>query len=288
MALGWMNVLHSLRMARVRRNYQRLSKDSREKILEVINREGRNNPACQVLVATAPEDAAPSSSIDSHYGGRPYAEENDDWPRLGAQSDQPADFLIQVRLGDSFPDPWAGRLIVIFSQNDVDQLVRCYCDSSVERAIKLMGGPEPQKLWELRPVQIPKCQQSEGQTSEQGGSNDGPLAYDPVILLETVPGLREEMSKLPGRPADLLAAILAPNHCGYGFELSHIVQLGGEPVWLQIDLGGLDCPVCSKEMRFLFQFGDLNEGILLGDSGVCYVFGCDDHIEQTRAIVEKC
>lgn len=149
-----------------------------------------------------------------------------------------------------------------------------------------------QKEWTLRSVRIPRQPAFEEPASEPDAGpapeKGGLLDYDPVVLLETVPELREELSPHTRRPADLLAAILAPNHCGYGFELSDIVQVGGAPIWLLDEPAPQVCQQCGGRMRFLFQFGDLNGGILLGDSGVYYLFGCDAHPEQVRGIVQMC
>lgn len=292
MILGWMNILHSLRMSRVRRLLGRLSGQARDQILNHIDATGREGYDCTVLACQEPTPApAPDDVVSSHYGGAPYAQEGDSWPKWGPDKPDPADFLIQVRLDDTFPAPWSGRLLVVFTAEGVDQTIRCYSSPTVDQFVPLEGGPAPQREWKLRPIRIPR-QHPPAETAVDQAAEPKPepaklLDYDPVVLLKTVPGLKQDLAPHARRPADLLAAVLAPNHCGYGFELSDIVQLGGDPVWLQFDLGGLDCDRCGKELRFLFQFGDLNGGPLLGDAGVCYVFGCDDHLDELRAIMEN-
>lgn len=292
MILGWMNILHSLRMRRTRRIYISLPTSTRDRILERINDAGRRDPACSVLAAVEPESGRLAFDFpQSHYGGAPYAEAGDVWPRTASDRSEPADFLIQVLLDDSLPPPWIGRLVVVYN-GDVAPTVRSYSSPSTERRVTLAGGPVPQQEWTVRPVRIPRqaaFEEPGGIPEVEPAPEKGRLLdYDPVVLLETVPDLREELSPFTRRPADLLAAILAPNHCGYGFELSDIVQMAGTPIWLLDDPGAQACQQCGGRMRFLFQFGDLNGGILLGDSGVCYLFGCDAHPEQVRGIVQRC
>jgi len=283
MILGWLVLSNALRIRRVRRAYLNLPVQVREQILNRIQEAGCEGATCSVLVAVEPSRST-DDAAGSRYGGDPYAEAGDQWPELEAGKPDPACFMIQVRLDDSFPPPWPGRLVVVFNRHDVDQTVRCYPSPTAERAMPLPGGPVPQREWALRSVRIPRQPGMESESGEklQGGLLD----YDPVVLLESIPGLSEQLTPYTRRPADLLAAILAPNHCGYGFELSDIVQLGGDPVWLTGDPGDCKCNQCGRTMRFLFQFGDLNGGSLLGDGGVCYVFGCDEHPDQPIGIAQ--
>lgn len=276
-----------IRIRRVRRQFQSLTPETRQKMLKCIDDAGRAGSNCAVLVADEITSAAGDQRIaGSHYGGMPYAESGDVWPTVAADNSDPADFLIQVRLED-VPSPWSGRLVVIFSRRDVDQTVRGYATPTPERFVTLDGGPTPQREWRLNRIHIPKQPliDADGAASATN-TRSGYLDYDPVVLVDTLPELKTELGAHTKRPADLLAAVLAPNHCGYGFELSHLVQLGGDPVWLHADLDGLDCEQCHRPMRFLFQFGDLNGGSVFDDGGVCYVFGCDDHPELPRGIVQ--
>lgn len=290
--LGWLQVLDHLRMRRVRRLYANLPVASRHQFLNLIDEAGRLAPACTVLVAVEPEsDRTVEDLVRSHYGGQPYAEAGETWPLASGEKPDAADFLIQVRLDDSFPPPWPGRLVVVFNRLDAEQTARCYGEPSAAKVVPLAGGPAPQREWKLQSVRIPKQPAPEPVIDAAGlpvHQDGGLLDYDPVVLLKTVPQLQERMALQFTRPADLLAAILSPNHCGYGFELSDIVQMGGRPVWLLDDPGEQICHRCGQGMRFLFQFGDLNRGIMLGDSGVCYVFGCDNHPDQPMAIAQMC
>ena len=287
MILGWLNVMDALRLRRLRRTYRNMSSQDRRRILDRIDEVGRKNVACTVLVASNPAGDDYPSATDSHFCGVPYAEAGDVWPRLCDGRPEPADFLIQILIGQTLPPPWPGRLIVVFNQLDADQIVRCYASTSAARAVTLPGGSQGQTPWNLVPVRIPHPTADESTNPGTSRIRGELLSYDPVVLLEIVPGLLDLLRPHTNRPADLLAMILAPNYRGaHGFELSDIVQLGGQPVWLSKHLDGVNCDQCGRSMRFLFQFGDLNDGILLGNSGVCYVFGCDDHPDQPLAIVQ--
>lgn len=284
--LGWLNILHSLRMRRVRRMYESLAPEVRRRVLDRIDQAGRDRTSCLVLVASK---RASGTSVDvcrSRYGGAPYAEAGDTWPAASAEKPDPADFLIQVRL-DSLPPPWSDRLVVVFNRFDTEQTARSYASPSAERAVTLSGGPAPQVEWDLERIHIPP-QAGAGTAESDQSTSSGLLDYDPVVLLKEVPGLKEDLDPITRRPADLLAAVIAPNHCGYGFELSDVVQVSGGPVWLLGAPEEITCVQCGRAMRFLFQFGDLNGGVALGSSGVCYVFGCDDHPESPRAVAQMC
>lgn len=286
MVLGWLQILDRLRIRRVRREYSKLTVKIRDQILGLIDHAGRERSLCSVLVADTP--TAPQITA-SHYGGVPYAEAGETWPIAVADKATPADFLIQIQLDDTFPASWVGRLLTVFNRFDVEQTVRSYAVPSPERYCSLPGGPALQQEWTLIKVRIPTQSGVEPPTreSDEPASNGtGLLDYDPVVLLESVPELVDVLKPQTSKPADLLAAILAPNHASYGFELSDLVQLGGQPVWLIEDPGPQLCRHCGSAMRFLFQFGDLNGGITLGDGGVCYVFGCDAHPDEPRAIAQ--
>jgi Domain of unknown function (DUF1963) len=310
-AFGWLVVAHNLRVWRTRHLYRRLPPETRTKWLDQIDEAGRDNRACSLFVAQEANGESVSHDVTaSRYGGdRPYAEAGDSWPRSEEGGGTPADFLIQVRLDSSFPPPWAGRLIVVFNKFDPDQTVRVYENPSADRFIALSGGPVPQREWPLRSVCIPKPQRhftetetvpgegdatgtrktdASGGGEGETGSESGFLDYDPLVLFDGIPGLHDELARFTRRPADLLAILLAPNHDGYGFDISNIVQVGGRPVWLQADPGSPHCEQCRKPMRFLFQFGDLNGGVALGDAGVCYVFGCDEHATTASGTVQMC
>jgi uncharacterized protein DUF1963 len=274
MVFLWLNVTDAIKVRSARRAFQALSVESRQQILKVIDESASSNVACTVLVPWQSDGSTIlGNAASSRYGGLPYAETGDQWP---TSQDQPADFLIQVELGQTLPSPWPGRLLEVFYRTSSEAIVRSYAAPQIDHAIKITGGPPAQPEWILRPVRIP------------GDRVLTPLlAYDPYVLLKAVPNLQAEVARFSRRTVDLLSLVLAPNQrFATGFELSDIVQMGGEPVWLFDDPGDQSCPACGRAMRFLLQFGDLNRTDILGDGGVCYVFGCDLHPDQANAVVQ--
>ncbi|MEI8383570.1 MAG: hypothetical protein WCJ09_25870 [Planctomycetota bacterium] len=280
--LGWHSVSNWLRIRRVQRAFRSLPEGFRQQILNQIHEAGSQANICSVLVASEPNPSA-SPSVNSKYGGLPYSEAGDEWPSLKLGHPEQASFLIQVKLDETFPRPWAGRLLVVFNRHDRQQTVRSYATPTIERSVKLTGA-SPEREWRLQQIRVPRQQFDDLRTEEN--HFNGLLDYDPVVLLQTIPTLNADLARFTKRPADLLSAILVPNHCSYGFEISDIVQLGGRPEWLIEAPDGCLCNQCGRSMRFLFQFGDLNGGQLLGSSGVCYVFGCDEHPEQPVAFAQ--
>ncbi len=290
MIFAWLRTRDALRLRRAWRAYQYLTAEMRDRILNRIDEAGFGNRACTVLVATEPNPNRSASDVDvisSRFGGVPYAEAGDAWPvAVAAEKTEPANFLIQVRLDESLPPPWPGRLVVVF--HGFGPTVRCYPTPTISRAITVTGGPESQREWKLRSIRIPR-QPVDDDANSATTVRGGLLDYDPIVLLNSVPELPADLMAHTSRPRELLAMLLVPNQFrDYGFELSDIVQLGGKPVWLTEELAAVNCEQCGQPMRFLFQFGDLNGGDLLGDSGVCCVFGCDEHPDRPQTIVQMC
>lgn len=287
----WMDFSHRLRLRRVRRLYHDLPREAIKRVLDRIDEAGRLNHACTILVADRCETAESATvPVDgSRYGGVPYAQAEDVWPVATAIADRTAEpfrFLIQVQLDDSCSSAWSGRLLTVFAHAGTEPLIRSYSTPFGDRYAALAGGPTPEQRWSLRRIRIPRSSGEEHFEGDADSLSVGLLNYDPVILLESIPEIRTDLNPFTTRPADLLAAVIAPNHCGYGFDLSDIVQMGGKPVWLNEVPGHIECDKCRQPMRFLFQFGDLNRGQSLGESGVCYVFGCDEHPEHPKAMVQ--
>ena len=305
--LGWTIAAHNVRVWRVRKLARTLPVGTRERILARIAEAARGSSECTLLVPVSFSQAEPANSSTSQpdikasrFGGPPYGEAGEQWPTREDDSTVSADFLIQVRLGDPLPSPWRGRLIVVFLKFDVTQTVFVYAAPSFAKYARRSGSPDASPECSLLPLSIPKpnppaSPPAPGQVAAAGTSaeasdteNDWQLPYDPTLLLESVPGLREELRQFTRRPGDLLAQLMAPEHYGYGFDLSDVVQMGGRPQWLQYDPSPMTCPECGIPLRFLFQFGDLSGQNRLGDAGVCYVFGCDAHPDRAEATVQMC
>ena len=305
--LGWTIAAHNVRVWRVRRLARSLPVGTRERILARIAEAARGSSVCALLIPidspSGESHSARTSQADitaSHFGGTPYGEAGEQWPTRDNDSVKEADFLIQMRLDDPLPSPWQGRLVVVFWKFDPNQTVLVYSDPSPAKYARRPGSPDASPGCVLTPLPIPQViPPSIQQTPEQSAVLETPaetqtpefdwqLPYDPSLLIEFIPELRAELRSFTRRPADLLAQLIVPDHYGYGFDLSDIVQMGGRPQWVQDNPGSMTCPECDQPLRFLFQFGDLSNQNRLGDAGVCYVFGCDVHPDCAQSIVQMC
>ncbi|MBC8116803.1 MAG: DUF1963 domain-containing protein [Candidatus Saccharimonas sp.] len=307
--VGWAIAAHNLRVWQVRRLARSLPVGTRERILARIAESASGSSVCTLLVpANTPGDASPNTWTSqpdmtaSRFGGPPYGEAGEQWPPREDDRVEPADFLIQVRLDDSLPPPWPGRLIVVFLRFDLTQTVLVYATPSFARYVRRPGSPDASPESGLRPLPIPKAnppsiQNSPAQAAasetpaelfDTENENEWQLPYDPSRLIELVPGLRDELSQFTRRPADLLTHLMLTERHGYELDVSDIVQMGGRPQWVQDDPGPRTCPECGKRLRFLFQFGDLSGQSRLGDAGVCFVFGCDAHPDSAQSLVQMC
>ncbi len=304
--VGWSIVDHNLRVRRVQRLARSLPAGTRERILARIADAARGASVCTLLVPArvsteeSPSVLQPDPDITaSRFGGTPYGETDERWPTQDDSSSVPAEFLIQVRLGDPLPLPWCGRLIAVFWKFDEQQTVRTYAAPSPAKYVCRPGSPDTSPERGLTPLPIPAdnstaIRQSPGmiaspETAESRRPRfDWQLPYDPDLLLEVVPGLRDELRAFTKKPADLLAHWLVTERQGYTIDLSDIVQMGGQPQWVQHDPGPMTCGECGQPLRFLFQFGDLSGQSRLGDAGVCYLFGCDAHPDSPRSLLQMC
>ena len=305
--IGWSIAAHNVRVWRVRKLARSLPVGTRERILARITEAARGASVCTLLVPvhfpkvdSANSAASRPDITASRFGGPPYGEADEQWPTRDDDSMEPADFLIQVRLGDPLPLPWRGRLIVVFLRFDLTQTVLIYTDPSPAKYARRPGSPDASPECGLLPLPIPKPNPpanppAPGRVAAAGMSaevldteNEWQLPYDPSLLIESVSGLREDLRQFTRRPVDLLAHLMVTEHHGYELDLSDIVQMGGHPQWVQDDPGPMTCTKCGKSLRFLFQFGDLSGQNLLGDAGVCYVFGCDAHPDATQNLVQMC
>lgn len=305
--VAWSIAVHNVRVWRVRKLARTLPVGTRERILSRIAEAARGSSVCTLLVqAKFPNDestdahAIPAGITASRFGGSPYGEVGEQWPTRDDTSAGPAEFLIQVRLDESLPEPWPGRLIVVFQKFDVAQTVFVYAAPSSEKYALRPGSPNAGSECRLMPLPIPKTDPplippSVEHVSTSELPNERPdfeehwqLPYDPTLLLKSVPGLREDLRQFTSRPVDLLTHLMLTERHGYELDVSDIVQLGGRPQWIQFDPGPTTCPICGNSMRFLFQFGDLSGQSRLGDAGVCFVFGCDTHPDSIQSLVQMC
>ena len=213
--------------------------------------------------------------IQSHVGGFPYAESGDDWPQ-GTPEGEPAKFMLQVRLDHpGLGDHWQGRLIVVFLVFDYEQVVRSYASPSVEKYVPLAAKRPPSPCILLQPVQMPAEMEEEGV-----------MPMLPARLCEKIPEIPETLRPYTNDFAGVVAQILRPILYGYSLAAPDIAYVGGDPMLIQNPHDPV-CDECGKPMRFLFQFGEVVPGVQMADDGVCYVYGCDDHPDQCKGLVDS-
>jgi hypothetical protein len=108
----------------------------------------------------------------------------------------------------------------------------------------------------------------------------------PARLCDTVPAIREVLNPFTNDPIGVLSQILRPNVYGYDFEEWQVAYEGGDPMLIQGSHEAI-CDGCGKPMRFIFQFGEIIPGAQLGDAGVSYVYGCDEHPDRCKAFIDS-
>jgi len=246
-----------------------------DQVLQLIEKAAANGPSMTFLRLAEEIVCDESVLLRSRVGGLPYAESGDEWPQ-GTPKGDPAEFMLQVRLNHpGLGDQWQGRLIVVFLVFDYEQAVKCYTAPSVERHVPLHAKREPHRCILLKPVRLP---------AEVG--EDGTLPMLPPRLRDDFPEIAAPLEPYTRDFAGVLAQVLHPNVYGYGLEAPDIAYIGGDPMLIQNPHDPV-CDKCGNPMRFLFQFGEIVPDVQMGDGGVFYVYGCDDHPGCCKGFVDS-
>lgn len=277
-AFGLLILPHNLRVRRVRRVYAELPENVKQRVLELIARYAEGQPSVTLLRLdpSAPYDAA-KLAAESHVAGTPYSEAGQPWPL--DKDEQPAHFLIQVRLDEPSLGPaWKGRLVQVFYQESDQLIVRSYAAPSAARHVEpaAMGPVSPGKA--ILPLRYPADQPEEGEDGES-------LPISEKLLVQRIPEIAQALQSYTNDAAGVTAQILAPGIYGYSCE-GCVSYVGGAPMLIQ-NPHDAQCPTCKEPMRFLFFFGELVDEVTLGDAGTCCVYGCDRHPEQIVAMVDS-
>ena len=269
------SIPHNLRVRRVRRVFGAIPGEIKDRILALIEKAASQSPSVTFLRLDEnqcpPED---NVQLASHVGGLPYAEGNDDWPP-GIAEKEPSRFLIQVRIDEpSLGSRWQGRLICVFLVFDAEQIVRSYAAPTPGKH-KCLDSPEPPfGCIRLNTLRIP----TESDTDR--------VPTSPKRLCEMIPAISAVLRPFTKDAPGVVAQILRPHLYGYNLEEPDIAYVGGDPMLIQ-NLHKPVCAKCGRQMRFLFQFGEVIPEWQLADGGVCYVYGCDDHPDQCRAFIDS-
>lgn len=265
---------HNLRVRRVRRVYRSLPTEVVDQVLHLIEQAAARGPSVTFLRLAEDVVCDGNVLVQSHVGGVPYAESGDDWPQ-GTPEGDPAKFMLQVRLDHpGLGDQWQGRLIVAFLVFDYEQAVRCYAAPSLEKYVALDAKRPPNTCVLLKPVRLPA-----------EDSEEGTFPMLPARLCDDFPEITVPLEPYTEDFAGVLAQILRPN-AGYSLDAPDIAYIGGDPMLIQNPHDPV-CDECAKPMRFLFQFGEVVPGVQMADAGVFYVYGCDDHPDRCKGVVDS-
>jgi hypothetical protein len=268
-------------MRRVQRVYRYLPDGVKLQVLQLIERAAVGRPSFTFLrIDNNRELYREELLVNSHLGGAPYAEAGEEWPTCtrAILFKSPAKFLIQVRLNEpSLGMLWQGRLLTVFFWLH-SVVVRSYALPSADRYVPLHAPSCLIPCVPLTPVRMPVHQCSDEEEKS--------FCISSAELCEIVPDVRQVLSPYTDDCIALLTQILHPNASFCDFTESTVAYVGGEPMHIQ-DPPEATCDVCNQPLRFLFQFGDIIPHIKLGDSGACYVYGCDRHPDHCKGFFES-
>ncbi len=205
------------------------------------------SPELQRLLVLDP-DADPASAV-GRIGGEASLPAGAEPPK--DDDGTPSALLVELSL-EALPPPWSERQIAVFDADLFAGSTRSYLRSEVVPA-STSGAIA------LVPVDMP--------------SDDG----TPTLrgFIEEHPDWRRTLAV----PEDVEVEILRYALDGgreLEIEVSDSIRIGGAPSWIQGDPRPV-CGACGASLRFLFSFGAVEPRIELGDAGVAYVHGCDDH-----------
>lgn len=221
-------------------------------------------PAIQIIVEE-PTPEQKGSQLQSHFGGIPYFERGEKWPR--ANNGEPLDFVFQyffdkntdnhniklVQLYYSFKlSPWfsgsEGWLVKTYKQIDRNKMVQISCPNDDNR--------------------VSHCNITTKAISTL------PDWEGTILWCNNLADLSEQID--PERPWQnyMKAAAQVVGNTDYR------CQIGGYPQWVQ----GNDTPLCKNgnPMKLLFQLdSDDNAGIMWGDMGLLYIFYNPNTLEMS-------
>jgi hypothetical protein len=264
---------HNMRVWRARRAFRKLPGGVKVQVHEAIRKAAAGNPSVTLLLPDDGPCCESQTAVLSHAGGVPYAEEGDVWPVQRGWG--PAAFLLQVRIDEpDLGDLWQGRLIGVFLLPDNEPVVWSHEGPSLEKYAPIAPPVPPLGRARLRSLPAP------------ARSKSRQIPISPTQLCRRVPEIRTLLSPFAGDVPGLLSQVLRANPYGYNLEAPDIAYQGGSPMLIQSPHRPT-CSRCHRRMRFLFQFGEIIPGHQLGDDGVGYVYGCDDHPSHCKAFIDS-
>jgi len=271
-----LSIPYNLKRRRAAADLARMPQATRRQMLALIDQHSRTgNFQLLYLPRAATETAVDAARV----GGEPAALPNESWP--SSEEDKPALFLLQLPLSaPRLPRPWQGRMLTIFL-TDHELHIRSYPPEEHGNLVRLPApaGATLVSSRQLECIAVPYV----------------PLPSDPDEefeidisvgeLVDSVPTLRTELEKYTRHPNHVLSGILADDPRAFPWSEDTAVLSGGDPLLIQAPHKPT-CSLCQQPMRFLLQFGDMTDDQLLGDVGVGYLYGCDEHPDRCVGFVD--
>jgi hypothetical protein len=203
---------------------------------------------------------SPRSPFDTHFGGSPYSEARDTWPRCSS-CDAPLGFVGQLHLEDPL------GLVEFFYCVDCG----LWGDEDIPSAlIRRYPKPSQRKFLPLKNPRTP--------------SRDDPRpAKAAASEVRSFPSLEE-------LPARVRNGLDWDSHHDLLKELGAVsapkTQIGGHPYWIQ-SAQVPRCPTCSRRCIFAAQIASENTANLMwGDAGAVYLFVCPTHHDRWRLVLQ--
>ncbi|MDD4929003.1 MAG: hypothetical protein PHP85_06985 [Gallionella sp.] len=248
-------------------DFERISDAERQEILDLIDHHSRQG---EYILLYRP---VKTGDTIARVGGDPVALPGETWP--ANDNGSPAVFMMQLPLtAPRLPPPWQNRIVVVFLFEH-SLLVRSYFSPDLI-TLHNPAGERVVARQALQELAIPYLPVSENDEEDESGG------WDTAQLLSQIPELHARLGQISKYPAYVLNMIIEGDA---QLSVEDAILAGGDPMLIQ---GAHDplCPVCQEPMRFLFQFGDVTEDFKLGDCGVGYIYGCDNHPTLCEGFVD--
>ncbi|MFA6903766.1 MAG: DUF1963 domain-containing protein [Gallionellaceae bacterium] len=262
---------------------EQLSEAQKLSIVGLMDSNTRRGDFLLCYQCTDKMDASVDTPIVAQIGGNPACLPNESWPLQ--EDGTPSLFLLQIPLAaPRLPALWQGIVISVFMQ-DWNLFIRSYSRDDLNRLISVENplGEEKVEYSHLSVIALPYVTPSDPEDEEE---YEHP-GIDTEQLLEDFPELKTRLESITKYPAQALAWILSEGKSSSPTCLDELgIQVGGNPYYIQNEHDA-HCEICGKPMCFLFQFDDaFGSEFLLGDAGMGYVYGCDDHPEHCQGFID--
>lgn len=228
---------------------------------------------CTTLSPRPVEDALPAAA--TKFGGVPYAEAGERWPVCGGCGGG-LSFICQWNMAECAHVPGATGLYAFYYCHGCGSWGDLPSDLKDAWAVRHYPSPQPGRAAAL---------EDSSPTDARTVECSCVLAEEPSLpdwdgVGEVAPRIVELSGALdeaePWEPYSEIAEGLL------GGEPDYRTQVGGYPRFVQ-NADFPECPDCGERMALLAQIDSEEEaGIMWGDSGSVYLFGCGRHPAQVQ------